>query len=199
MSGVPLLGQRHHRLQVHHRLPARQGDVPPLGRVRRGLADHDGAERVRESARPTAEVEALERRRDDRRLRRRWRACTRGSRRTSRCSRARRRARACRSCATRSSSPARARGVDGRERVLSRPVALRVAGRRARRRRRRTRGSRPGKWVDLDDHAVYEAAARRRSPAPLGKLPLLSSRTAGSCRCSMPSIETLAPATEPRW
>ena len=54
----------------------------------------------------------------------------------------------------------------------------------------------PGKWVDLVDHATYEGGRRVTLPAPLGRLPLLL-KDGGIVPLLDPSIETLAPATEP--
>jgi sulfoquinovosidase len=54
----------------------------------------------------------------------------------------------------------------------------------------------PGKWVDLVDHAVYEGGKHAVIPAPLTKLPLLI-KEGGIVPLLDPSIETLAPATEP--
>jgi alpha-D-xyloside xylohydrolase len=54
----------------------------------------------------------------------------------------------------------------------------------------------PGRWVDLDDYAVYEGGKRVSIPAPLAKLPLLV-KDGGIVPMLDPSIETLAPATEP--
>jgi alpha-glucosidase (family GH31 glycosyl hydrolase) len=54
----------------------------------------------------------------------------------------------------------------------------------------------PGKWVDFDDYGVYEGGRRVSIPAPLGKLPLLV-RDGGIVPLLDPSVETLAPATEP--
>ncbi len=54
----------------------------------------------------------------------------------------------------------------------------------------------PGKWVDLADHAVHEGGRRVTLPAPLGRLPLLL-KDGGIVPLLDPSIETLAPATEP--
>ncbi len=54
----------------------------------------------------------------------------------------------------------------------------------------------PGKWVDLVDHAAYDGGRRVTLPAPLGRLPLLLG-DGGIVPMLDPSIETLAPATEP--
>jgi alpha-glucosidase (family GH31 glycosyl hydrolase) len=54
----------------------------------------------------------------------------------------------------------------------------------------------PGRWVDLDDYAVYEGGRRAQIPAPLAKLPLLV-KDGGIVPMLDASIETLAPATEP--
>jgi alpha-glucosidase len=54
----------------------------------------------------------------------------------------------------------------------------------------------PGTWVDLADLAVYEGGQRASIPAPLAKLPLLV-RDGGIVPMLDPSIETLAPATDP--
>lgn len=54
----------------------------------------------------------------------------------------------------------------------------------------------PGRWVDLDDMTVYEGGRRVSIPAPLSKLPLLLA-DGGIVPMLDPSIETLAPATEP--
>jgi len=54
----------------------------------------------------------------------------------------------------------------------------------------------PGKWVDLVDHAAYDGGRRVTLPAPLGRLPLLL-KDGGIVPLLDPSIETLAPATEP--
>ncbi len=54
----------------------------------------------------------------------------------------------------------------------------------------------PGKWVDIVDHAVYEGGRRVTLPAPLDRLPLLL-KDGGIVPLLDPSIETLAPATEP--
>lgn len=54
----------------------------------------------------------------------------------------------------------------------------------------------PGRWVDLADYAVYEGGGRVVLPAPLERLPLLI-KDGGIVPLLDPSIETLAPATEP--
>jgi alpha-glucosidase (family GH31 glycosyl hydrolase) len=54
----------------------------------------------------------------------------------------------------------------------------------------------PGKWVDLVDHAVYDGGTHVILPAPLDRLPLLI-KDGGIVPLLDPSIETLAPATEP--
>jgi alpha-glucosidase (family GH31 glycosyl hydrolase) len=54
----------------------------------------------------------------------------------------------------------------------------------------------PGKWVDLVDRAVYEGGRRSTLPAPLARLPLLL-KDGGIVPMLDPSIDTLAPATEP--
>jgi alpha-glucosidase len=54
----------------------------------------------------------------------------------------------------------------------------------------------PGKWLDLADRAVYEGGKRSVIPAPLAKLPLLL-KDGGIVPLLDPTIETLAPATEP--
>jgi alpha-glucosidase (family GH31 glycosyl hydrolase) len=54
----------------------------------------------------------------------------------------------------------------------------------------------PGRWVDLADHAVYDGGRRVVLPAPLARLPLLL-KDGGIVPLLDPSIETLAPATEP--
>ncbi len=54
----------------------------------------------------------------------------------------------------------------------------------------------PGRWVDLVDHAVYDGGKHAILPAPLGKLPLLI-KDGGIVPLLDPTIETLAPATEP--
>ena len=54
----------------------------------------------------------------------------------------------------------------------------------------------PGRYVDLDDLAVYEGGARVTVDAPLGKLPLFL--VEGQLLPLLdPSIDTLAPATDP--
>lgn len=54
----------------------------------------------------------------------------------------------------------------------------------------------PGRWIDLDDDTVYTGDQRVRIPAPLAKLPLLL-REGGIVPLLDPSVETLAPATDP--
>lgn len=54
----------------------------------------------------------------------------------------------------------------------------------------------PGKWVELVDHAAYEGGQRVVVPAPLDRLPLFV-KDGGIVPLLDPSIETLAPATEP--
>lgn len=54
----------------------------------------------------------------------------------------------------------------------------------------------PGKWLDLDDGAVYEGDKHVTIPAPLGKLPLLL-RDGGIVPMLDASVDTLAPATDP--
>lgn len=54
----------------------------------------------------------------------------------------------------------------------------------------------PGRWVDVIEHAVYEGGRRVVLPAPLARLPLLI-KDGGIVPLLDPSIETLAPATEP--
>ncbi len=54
----------------------------------------------------------------------------------------------------------------------------------------------PGRWVDVRDRGVFEGGAHVSIPAPLDKLPLLL-RDGGIVPMLDPSIETLAPATEP--
>ena len=54
----------------------------------------------------------------------------------------------------------------------------------------------PGRWVDLTDKIVFEGGKRVSIPAPLAKLPLLL-EDGGIVPLLDPSIETLAPATEP--
>jgi alpha-D-xyloside xylohydrolase len=54
----------------------------------------------------------------------------------------------------------------------------------------------PGKFVDLTDLVEYEGGKRVSIPAPLGKLPLLL-KEGGIVPLLDPTIETLAPATEP--
>ena len=51
----------------------------------------------------------------------------------------------------------------------------------------------PGRWVDIDDHAVHEGDAIATIPAPLGKLPLLL-RAGAMVPLLDASIDTLAPA-----
>jgi alpha-glucosidase len=54
----------------------------------------------------------------------------------------------------------------------------------------------PGKWVEIFDHAAYEGGKHVLLPAPLDRLPLLL-KDGGIVPLLDPSIETLAPATEP--
>lgn len=54
----------------------------------------------------------------------------------------------------------------------------------------------PGKWVELFDHAAYDGGKHVTLPAPLDRLPLLL-KDGGIVPMFDPSIETLAPATDP--
>jgi len=54
----------------------------------------------------------------------------------------------------------------------------------------------PGKWVDIDDHTVYDGGKHASIPAPLDKLPLLV-KDGGIVPMLDGSIDTLAPATDP--
>ena len=54
----------------------------------------------------------------------------------------------------------------------------------------------PGRWVDIDNFTVYEGGKHAQIPAPLDKLPLFL-KDGGIVPLLDPSIDTLAPATDP--
>ncbi len=87
-------------------------------------------------------------------------------------------------------------GVEGGGRVFPRPRALRITRRAARKMSKETWLPKGARYVDFDDFTVYEGGGTVTIPAPLGKLPLLL--VSGQILPMLdPSIERLAPATDP--